>query len=307
MLVTPFDDGGSVDHDNLVDLVAHVLGFGVNGVAALGLAGEAQRLEEVERVAVVETVAAALPAGIPLVVGCTASDTPTAVRLASHAAAHGAAAVMVAPIVLPNDDAIAYAAALAAHYDAIAEAASPAALMVQDAPGLVGGASVPMEVLDRLFQTWDNARYVKSERLPAAAVIAELVECFGVQAGVFGGNGALYFLDSVRAGACGLIPGCELPGIWVALDRLLVAGSDEDAARLFGRVLPFLVFENQSLDLFIACNKELLRLQGVLRSSALRGPRGVADPLGSHGLGVLKRYATACLQLQEEIQMGKTP
>ena len=61
MLVTPFDDAGNVCHDDLGRLVTHVLGFGVDGVAVRGSAGGAQHLEEAQRFAVVETVAAALP------------------------------------------------------------------------------------------------------------------------------------------------------------------------------------------------------------------------------------------------------
>src|SRR5260221_4614274 len=97
MLPTPFDATGDIVWGDLDRLFAFEREGGSNGLAALGLGGEAGRLEPAERRAVAERVLATVGGRAPVIIGASAQDTATACRLAAHAAHHGAAAVMVAP------------------------------------------------------------------------------------------------------------------------------------------------------------------------------------------------------------------
>lgn len=108
----------------------------------------------------------------------------------------------------------------------------------------------------------------------------------GGKVGVFGGGSALHYLDVLDAGAIGIIPGCEMPAEFVGIFRAYTAGHREEAEKRFARLQPLLVFETQTLDIFIASSKAILKDLGVISSDALRAP----NPLGRVSRETLKRH-----------------
>lgn len=262
MAVTPFALDGSVAAEELPRVVSFVLDSGCHGVSALGLGGEVGSLTPAERRLVAETVCAAAGEA-PVLIGCSAPETELAAELATHAAETGAAAVMVAPPPRPE-----WAREqLLAHYVRVAEAVAPLPLMVQDAPAFVGVA-LDAAFVRELRAATDNVAYVKSEATPVADTIAELAALGDVA--VFGGHGALYYLDALDAGATGMIPGCELAGEYAQIFELHQAGERDEARRLFTRVLPLVVAQFQSLGYFVAGTKAVLAARGVISRADVR-------------------------------------
>jgi len=286
MLPTPFDDAGRILWDDFPPLVSHQLHNGVAALSALGLGGEASRLSVEERLEVTERLMDIIPAGTPLLVGVSADDTPTACRLAAHAADAGAAAVMAAPPDIQGME----REALWNHYLAVCDAAAPLDVMVQDAPAFIG-VSLGARFIAELASVRPNVRYAKSEAFPAAEHAAELCAMLGARVGVFGGGSALHYLDVLDAGAIGIIPGCEMPAEFTGIFEAYTAGRREEAEERFARLQPLLVFETQTLDIFIASSKAILKDLGVLSSDALRAP----NPLGPVSRETLKRHVRRVL------------
>jgi dihydrodipicolinate synthase/N-acetylneuraminate lyase len=96
-LLTPVDQAGRVDHGALRRLVERVVARGVTGVSPLGSTGEGYSLGLEQRLAVVDTVAAAVPAGMPVIPGVFAHNQEQAVAEIAAYADHGGTAVLVAP------------------------------------------------------------------------------------------------------------------------------------------------------------------------------------------------------------------
>ena len=115
---TPFAPDGAVDTASIPGLVGFVRGTGVDGMTILGVLGEAGRLGDAERTAVLEAVLAAAGGSIPVCVGVSHASTDRAIALAREAQAAGAHSVMLAPppLARPTD------AALRRHYLAVAGA-----------------------------------------------------------------------------------------------------------------------------------------------------------------------------------------
>jgi 4-hydroxy-tetrahydrodipicolinate synthase len=158
--------------------------------------------------------------------------------------------------------------------------------MVQDAPAFLEvslGASFVADLAARR----SNVRYAKSEAFPAAERTEELCQLLKNRLAVFGGAGGLHFMDVLEAGATGIIPGCEAPAEFVSIYAAFAAGDEEIAAQRFARLQPLLVFETQTLDIFIASSKAILKSRGVLRSDALRGP----NPFGASSRKTLAHHA----------------
>lgn len=286
MLPTPFDERGGILWDDFAPMISYQLEHGVHGIAALGLGGEASRLTLEERLEVAGTVLRAVPRDIPVLIGVSADDTESACILTRHAAQHGAAAVMVAPPGVPTMS----RQALRDHYLAVCDAASEIEVMVQDAPAFID-VSLGAAFVAELATARANVRYAKSEAYPAVDRTADLVTLLGERIGVFGGASGLHYLDVLDAGAVGIIPGCEAPAEFVAIYEAYRRGRRDEAARRFARLQPLLVFETQTLDIFIASSKAILKARGIIRSDALRAP----NPLGARSREALMRHAAHVL------------
>lgn len=269
MLATPFFEG-DVDQAGLRSTVEHVLAAGVTGIALGGLASEAHTLSDGERKSVAEVVLDAVAGRAPVLVTVTAESTSTALELARHAEASGADAVMVAPPSVTR----AGPTALEEHYGVIA-ASTTIPLMIQDAPAYVG-VSLGAGLVARLAERWPNILYLKLEAVPLAPAIAAVKEAAPGRLEIFSGGGGLHLLGAYRDGAAGVIPGCDVPEVFAAIDVAVQGGDWKEATRLFHAALPLLVLQNQSLDVFVAATKRILFERGVIREPAMRAPGGVA-------------------------------
>jgi 4-hydroxy-tetrahydrodipicolinate synthase len=96
-LLTPVDRAGRVDHGALRQLVERLLGRGVTGISPLGSTGEGYSLDLDQRLAVVDTVAASVPSGTPVIPGMFAHNHEQSVAEVAAYADHGATAVLAAP------------------------------------------------------------------------------------------------------------------------------------------------------------------------------------------------------------------
>lgn len=128
VLATPFGDDLVLDLGSLERPVGHYRHVGASGVA-LGVFGEAARLDTTERQRVLEAAVGAAEV-LPVVVGISATATARAVEEARRISAAGASALMV--LVSTSDT-----ADLAAHLSAIADA-SGLGIVLHDHPATTG-------------------------------------------------------------------------------------------------------------------------------------------------------------------------
>ena len=93
-LVTPFKDG-AVDHDALKRLVDWHVEEGTHGLVPVGTTGESPTLSHDEHDEVVRVVVEAAAGRVPVIAGAGSNNTTESIRLAQHAEAVGADAVLV--------------------------------------------------------------------------------------------------------------------------------------------------------------------------------------------------------------------
>lgn len=266
MLVTPFDARGDPDERSLGRLIEHVLDSGVACLAFGGLASESHALSDGERRYLTECVLAHVASRASVLIGVTAESTPLVLGLARHAYQHGAAAVMLAPPAVTQVS----AATLSRHYAQVGEAID-LPIMIQDASRYLGG-GIGAQVIQQLVQSYPHVKYVKTESVPSGSIIADLRQQLGDTVSIFSGGGGVHLMDDLRAGAAGTIPGCDVPALLVEVYRTFREGQSAEAEALFRRFLPLIVYEMQTLDFGIACQKSLLVYQGIIASAGLRPP-----------------------------------
>src|SRR5690349_251894 len=94
-MITPLADRDTLDVAGLERLLEHVLAGGVSGLFILGTTGEAPSLSYRLRRELIDRVCRQTASRVPILVGITDTSFVESVQLAQHAAAAGAAAVVL--------------------------------------------------------------------------------------------------------------------------------------------------------------------------------------------------------------------
>lgn len=267
---TPFAPGGALDLDSIPRLVAFVRGTGVDGMTILGVLGEAARLGDAERTAVLEAVIEAAAGSIPVCVGVSHASTDRALAYAREAEAAGAHSVMLAPPPLAR----ATDAALRRHYLAVASAVG-LPVVVQDHPAS-SGVQMSAEFLLALAAEAPSCRVVKLEEEPTPPK-AGLLVAGSHEVVVLGGLGGEMLLEELRRGSHGTMTGFGFPEVLVAVVRRWFAGDAAGAAAVFDRYATLIRFENQAL-LNLPIRKLVYQRRGAIADAAVRAPGVPADP-----------------------------
>jgi dihydrodipicolinate synthase/N-acetylneuraminate lyase len=247
--------GGELDEGVFPPLVDFFVAAGLDGILALGTAGEGILLSERERRLAADLFLEAADGRLQVAVQCGAQTTAETVALAAHAAEVGAdAVVVIGPPYFPLDE-----KALYSHFLAAASACAPLPFYVYEFAATTGYAVAPA-VLERLRGAAPNLTGLKVSDTPWASFERYLLPGLDV----FAGPEALIH-RAREAGAVGAVSALAsaFPAEVAAVVR---EPSDEGAARL-GELRAFVErFPRQ------AALKRLLGRQGVPVREDVRAP-----------------------------------
>jgi dihydrodipicolinate synthase/N-acetylneuraminate lyase len=254
--VTPLSDAGAhLDEDAFGPLTDFFVDAGLDGILALGTAGEGILLSQQERRAAADLFLQSVDRRLRVAVQCGAQTTAETAALAAHAAEVGAdAVVVIGPPYFPLDERAQYA-----HFLAAATACAPLPFYVYEFASTTGYAVEPA-VLERLRGAAPNLTGLKVSDTPWSSFERYLLPGLDV----FAGPEALIG-DALAAGAVGAVS-----ALASALPREVAAvvrePSPEGAAHL-GELRAFVErFPRQ------AALKRLLGLQGVPVREDVRAP-----------------------------------
>jgi dihydrodipicolinate synthase/N-acetylneuraminate lyase len=254
--VTPLrDHGTAVDDDAFGPLADFLVDAGLDGILALGTAGEGILLRVEERRRVADLFLQASDRRLRIAVHCGAQTTADTVALAAHAAEVGAdAVVVIGPPYFKLDEKAQYA-----HFLAAALACAPLPFYVYEFAATTGYAVAPA-VLERLRDDVANVVGLKVSDTPWERFAEYVLPGFDI----FVGPESL-IADGMAHGASGAVSALAsaLPHEVAAVVR---DPTSEGAARL-GELRAFVErFPRQ------AALKRLLALQGVPVSEDVRAP-----------------------------------
>lgn len=271
VLPTPFRAGGDVDVDSLKRVVDLMVSAGVNGVTALGVTGEVSRLNERERVLVVDTVVQQVAGRAKVIVGASADGVRACIDFSREARALGASAVMVSPPRQPKLN----SESVVNHYKALAEAVD-LPIVVQDYPP-ISGFAMEAGLLARIAREVPAARAIKLEDPPTPFKTARILTAAGeTRVAILGGLGGVFLIEELLAGAAGVMTGFAYPEVLVKVVSLYRAGRIDEAADVFYRFVPLMRFEFQE-GIGMAIRKEVLRRRGALADASTRAPGAMLD------------------------------
>ena len=254
--VTPLTNaGGELDEEAFGPLVDFFVAAGLNGVLALGTAGEGILLSQEERRRVADLFLQASDHRLQVAVQCGAQTTAETVRLAAHAAEVGAdAVVVIGPPYFPLDE-----PAQHTHFLAAATACAPLPFYVYEFASTTGYAVAPA-VLERLRNDAPNLAGLKVSDTPFERFAGYLLPGLDV----FVGPEALIH-EGLAAGAVGAVS--ALASAFPAEVAAVVRDPTPEGAERLGELRAFVErFPRQ------AALKRLLGIQGVPVREDVRAP-----------------------------------
>lgn len=216
-------------------------GTGAAGYVALGSTGERVHLSERERLTVVEAAREAVPANLTFIVGVGEHSTRATIEEARRVASSGADALLVITPHFYRSQMT--SAALAAHYEAVADA-SPAPVILYSVPQNTGVA-IPPDAVARLCahpnvagikdSSGDFVNFVETARLVGERIADGGAKDFAL---LTGHASTLY--ASLAAGARGgiLAVACAAPRLCVEIYEAFVRGDAARARRLQAALVP---------------------------------------------------------------------
>ena len=263
ILATPFHEDESFDPESMASLVGLMKRIGVDGITVLGVLGEANRLNDAEREAVLRAAVAAA-GDLPVIAGVSTSGTRATCDLARMAESLGASAVMVTPHAepTPSDERI------VSHFSAITKA-TRLPVVLQDHPAS-SGVHMTVGLILRMLREMPAIACIKEEAVPTPPKIRALKAGMNERpVPILTGLGALYGQFDLEAGSDGFNTGFAFPEVLMAMVNA-ARGSDWKKVRaLYTRFLPLIVFEQQP---GVAVRKEILRKRGAIACNRVRQP-----------------------------------
>jgi dihydrodipicolinate synthase/N-acetylneuraminate lyase len=273
VLEVPFHDDESVDYDGFSRVVDHVLATGVTSVMFPGFASEFHKLADDERALLRERLLARTRdrADVAAIIAVQDHATAVAVRRAREAVAAGADAINLLPPYLLGPS----QAAVRQHVRAVLSAVAPIPVVLQYAPAQTG-TSLNAEVIGSIAAEHPNLVAVKVESTPPGALSAALAAA-EPSLPSFVGYAGLQLPDALRRGAVGVQPGCSFTELYVLFWRLWTAGDTAAALALHRRMLPYLSYWMQSVELIVAAEKLVSLRRGLIRTAKCRAPAHILD------------------------------
>lgn len=272
VLEVPFTGEGEVDFAGFERVVHHVLGTGVTSVMFPGFASEVLKLTDAERAELTGVLLShTRDSPAAAVVSIPDHSTEVAVRRAVDAASAGADVVSI----LPPYQLSPTPAAVRGHLEAVLAAVAPTPVMVQFAPAQTGS-TLTAEDLGWLADRHSNLRFVKVESTPPGAMISALQsQAPGLKTLV--GYAGLQLVDAWRRGAAGVQPGCSFTELYVRIWQLLECGQEAAGERLHRRMLPYLSYWMQGVEIIVAAEKLISVRRGLVADPYCRSPRHSLD------------------------------
>jgi 4-hydroxy-tetrahydrodipicolinate synthase len=280
MMYAFFDAADRIDRDAVRRQVAACVAGGAHGIAVLGLATEVAKLSRGERELLVRLVIEEVAGRVPVAVTVSEASVETQAQFIEWAREQGASWVILQPPPQRGMEESWYAQFFA---DVMKRSELPCA--IQNAPEYIG-VGLGAESIKRLVDTCPNFTLLKGEG-PMLSIRA-VIEAVDGRVAVFNGRGGLELLDNLRAGCAGMIPACDTFDYQVRVYELMARGDERSAERIYGEVLPTIVFTLQSLDTLLCYGKRIAALRLGIREVHDRAPALMPT---TFGLRCAQRYA----------------
>jgi dihydrodipicolinate synthase/N-acetylneuraminate lyase len=265
VMCTCFRADDTIDDDVLRKQIDFAIDAGAAAVCGPGFGAEFYKMSDMERYHFVDVLVQHTRKRVPAIAATSSGSTYSTIEFSRYAEKAGADCVMVtAPRTAPLP-----APGIIQHYSDLC-AALKIPVMLQDAD--FTGAGLPARVFVELAKKHPNFRFAKLEVLLPGEKCAEIVDQTKGQVQIIYGLGGIAMMDGLAHGASAMMPGAACLEIYVRVYDLYHQGRKDAARALFERLVPYLAFALQHLELAIHIEKRVLHKRGIVTNSRMRPP-----------------------------------
>ena len=266
MLYAFFDAVGELDRIAFRRQIEVCIAAGAHGIAMLGLITEVGALSVGERQKLVRWAVEDIAGRLPLMATIAGQTVEEARALALDAKAAGAAYLIFQP---PLGQRPTSSELLEYYSNTFADIDTDVG--IQNAPEFLGVGLNPEEVAT-LRQRHETFTLMKGEG-PFVQVKA-FVDALGKDFAILNGRGGLELPDNLLGGCAGMVPAPDCADVQVAIYEAIQSGDLDGAKALYARVLPYIVFSMQTIDVAILYGKRMFaRRAGIDNDCACRMPK----------------------------------
>ncbi len=267
IVAATFTNSGTLDEDSFQSLIRHLIATNASALTLFGLATEFYKLtdsdrSQLQKLLLAETVHSESVAGI---ISITDHSWEVASQRARAAEEQGADALMLLPpyFLGPGEDAI------LEHLKRVIGCVK-IPVIIQYAPVQTSVRIAP-DVFLKLRDLMPNADFIKVESQPPGRYVTQLVERSEGRLKSLVGYAGVQMPDVLARGAVGIQPGCSFTEIYGELWRLWKV--DKSAFLiLHHKLLPYVGYWMQSVELIIKAEKVILKQRGIIASDYCRSP-----------------------------------
>jgi 2-keto-3-deoxy-L-arabinonate dehydratase len=272
VMATCFKEDESVDDEALRRQIDFAIEAGAAALCGPGFGAEFYKMSDEERYRFVDVLVEHTRKRVPVIAATSSGSTHSTIAFSIYAEKAGADCLMVAAprtAVLPGSETV-------RHYSNICDAVN-IPVMLQDAD--FTGAGLPAGVFIDIARNHPNFRFAKLEVTLPGQKCAEIVERTAGQVQVIYGLGGIAMLDGLAHGASAMMPGAACLETYVRVYELYVQHNRDQAKALFHRLVPYLTFALQHLEIAIRLEKMVLVKRGVLPNARMRSPTLPVDAI----------------------------
>jgi 2-keto-3-deoxy-L-arabinonate dehydratase len=270
VMATCFHSDESIDDDALRRQIDFAIDGGAAAVCGPGFGSEFYKMSDSERYHFVEVLVEHTQKRVPVIAATSCGSTHSTIALSRHAEALGADCLMVtAPRTTPLP-----AREIIDHYSNLCDAVN-LPVMLQDAD--FTGAGLPAQVFVDLARRHDNFLFAKLEVTLPGQKCADIVAQTDGKVQIIYGLGGVAMLDGLAHGASAMMPGAACLEVYVRVHRLYSDGRQDEAKALFYRLIPYLTFALQHIEIAVGIEKIVLQKRGILPNARMRKPTLTVD------------------------------
>lgn len=262
----PFFENGEVDYKGMDSVINYTINKGCKSLCVFAFNSEPHKMTNDEKKKVIKYFLSSVGKRAETLVGLIENSIGGVIELGLTAKENGADGVILYPPALSTPS----GNALLDYFKEIADAID-IDVMIQDNPRSTG-VTMSFEFLLDAFNSIKQFKYLKVECPIPVRKMKKLVEMTEGKLKCYSGNGGIFAVDAFLNGAWGIMPGVTLADKFVGLYDNLSNGNLEEARSLFEKILPVTWYEDQSLEFYIACEKYILKQEGVIGSDTARKP-----------------------------------
>ncbi|MDA1348968.1 MAG: dihydrodipicolinate synthase family protein [Chloroflexi bacterium] len=287
---TPFTKDDRIDYESLSRLVEQALKDGISGCIVPAVASEVSKLSDDERKKLVEEVVRVVGGRTHVTAGVSDPDVRRAQRLAEHAVENGVQGVLCSvPVELIEDK-----QGAKEYFRRLAEVEMPM-LMVQDLHW--NGYGMGLDTIMELWDEIESFRCLKLETVPAGYKMSQLIEATGNAMPIGTGWSLPQLIEALDRGTRFLTT-TAVNKPFDHVFRLHEEGRREEAIALFNRLLPYLAWAHQHIDVSVHFYKRYCLRRGLFTTSGVREP---ILPFDSHHMRIADEIIDDLIALGDQL------